>query len=180
MSTEAEVSKELEKFFQQQGWEYRKEWVTKSGKAIDFLIKAPYGEGHIFFGIECKKDLNQKSKATTLADYLEQASAYAKDLDMPVFLAPVISSESNSGIFSGGTNLDSTAALLIFGGRFNVGALVKQEQYWNGAYAGVSWSMVIRGAKFWDVRNGFNPKRLNTVCSNGSKKERKKIKIWKS
>ena len=179
MNTEAEASEELEKFFQQQGWEYRKEWVTKSGKAIDFLIKAPYGEGHIFFGVECKKDLDDKTNATILADYLEQASAYSKDLGMPVFLAPIFTREPPSSFFHGGRGITSLAGLTIFGGRFNVGVFAMREHWWNGGY-GKDCFFILRGGKFWDTHSGFNPKRLNMVCSNGSKKERREIKVWKS
>lgn len=179
MLTEAEVSKELEKFFQQEGWDYRKEWlIKKSGKVIDFLVKAPHDGGHIFFGVECKKDLNHKTNATVLADYLEQASAYSRDLGMPVFLAPINSHKSVSSLCTGGEHLEATASLLIFGGRQNVGGLVKRQTSW-GNVTSTSWYMAMRGASFWDSRNGFNPKRLHMVESTGSTKERVNIKIWK-
>ena len=178
MKTEAEISKELEEFFQQEGWEYRKEWITKSGKAIDFLVKAPYEDGHIFFGVECKKDLSHDTNASVLADHLEQASAYARDLDMPIFLAPIVTKDAPSALFFGHNNIDKLSALNIFGGRFNVGTLVRQERWWYGQKH-VQWFSILRGGIFWDWR-GFNPKRLNTVCSLGSEKKRKEMKIWKS
>ena len=177
METEAEASKELEKFFQQQGWEYRKEWVTKSGKAIDFLIKAPHDGGYIFFGVECKKDLHRETNATVLADYLEQASAYSKDLGMPVFLAPIFTREPPSSFYHGGREITGLSGLTIFGGRFNVGVLIRREHWWAGSQA--DWTLILRGGNFWDTNKGFNPKRLNMVCSSGSKKERRELKIWK-
>ena len=180
METEAEASKELIKFFNQQGWGFRKEWPTKSGKAIDYLVKAPHDGGHIFFGVECKKDLNQKTKATVLANYLEQASAYSRDLNMPVFLAPVVSI-GNNGFTTGGANLDALDALTIFGGRMNVGILVRENYNWYTAIGhSHRWFMVMRGAKFWDGYRGFNQDKLNLVCSTGSAKERIPLKVWRT
>jgi hypothetical protein len=175
--TEAEVSKQLEQFFTEYGWEYRKEWVTKSGKAIDFLVKAPYDDGYIFFGVECKKDLINDN-ATVLADHLEQASAYSRDLDMPVFLAPIVSGSSINSFYHGGNTITAISALNIFGGRFNVGCLIKQERWYGGAYH-QEWFMIMRGGAFWDSKNGFNKSRLHMVGSTGSEKIRRDIKIWK-
>jgi hypothetical protein len=177
MRTEAEIAEDLCGFFKSVGWDYRREWVTKSGKAIDFLVKAPYEDGHIFFGVECKKDLGHNTNASVLADHLEQASAYAKDLDMPVFLAPIMTKATPSDLFLGSKELDNLSALNIFGGRFNVGTLVRQERWWYGQKQ-VQWFSILRGGIFWDYR-GFNSKRLNTVCSLGSEKKRKGMKIWK-
>jgi hypothetical protein len=178
MRTEAEVSEDLCKFFKSQGWDYREKFPTKSGKEIDFVVKAPYDGGSIFFGVECKRDIGEYSKATALADYLEQARAYSTDLDMPVFLAPVISSRGPSELYHGGTKLDALSALTIFGGRVNVGLLVQQDRTRYGTQSR-NWLMVLRGGRFWDQRGGFNPKKLSIVCSTGSAKERKDIKIWK-
>ena len=176
--TEAETSEKLRSFFDSKGWEYKPEWVIeKSGKIIDYLVKAPYDGGHIFFGVECKKDL-LTAKATELADYLEQASSYSRDLDMPVFLAPVFCGASPSNFYGGGTNLSAISAFNIFGGRFNVGMLIKQIRYWGGEEHTYGF-MILRGGLFWDDRHGFNLKRLNMVCSTGSAKERKDIKVWK-
>lgn len=177
-ATEAEVSKELAQFFNAQGWEYRKEWLTKSGKAIDYLVKAPYDGGHIFFGVECKKDLNDNTNATVLADYLEQASAYSRDLNMPVFLAPIQTGAAPSEFYHGNRELSRLAGLTIFGGRFNVGIIVHQKRWYYGSEHRTSF-LILRGGNFWESRSGFNPKRLHMVCSTGSAKERKELKIWK-
>ena len=176
--TEAEVSQELSQFFDEQGWEYRKEWATKSGKAIDYLVKAPYDGGHIFFGVECKKDLNDNTNATVLADYLEQASAYSKDLDMPVFLAPIKTQAAPSAFYHGNRELSRLAGLTIFGGRFNVGIIVHQTRWYYGEKHDASY-LILRGGTFWESKTGFNPKRLHMVCSTGSSKERKELKIWR-
>jgi hypothetical protein len=176
--TEIEVSQELARFFDIQGWEYRKEWVTKSGKAIDYLVKAPYDGGHIFFGVECKKDLTHTTNATILADYLEQASGYSKDLGMPVFLAPIKTGAAPSAFYHGGRSIDGLAGLTIFGGRFNVGVIVHQTRHYYGEKHEASY-LILRGGNFWESRTGFNPKRLHMVCSTGSAKERKEIKVWR-
>jgi len=180
METEEKVSEELSKFFDGQGWEYRKEWVTKSGKAIDYLVKAPYDEGHIFFGVECKKDFNEKTNITILADHLEQANAYSKDLDMPVFLATFHTKKSASGMYQGGTEVQAIQALMVFGGRVNVGGIFRQTRYVGQCDYLNRWFFILRGSVFWDDRTGFNEKRLNMVNSTGSAKERKALKIWKS
>lgn len=176
--SEKETTKELVDFFDAQGWDYRTEWVTKSGKAIDYLVKAPYDGGHIFFGVECKADLNEDTKATVLADYLEQASAYSRDLNMPVFLAPIINDGSMSAHINGGREMDRLSALNIFGGRFNVGTIIKQERWWQG-FKTVRWFFILRGAYFWNSNTGFNKAKLQMVCSTGSAKERENIKVWR-
>lgn len=175
---EKQISEQLKVFFKEQRWEYREEWPTKSGKAIDFLIKAPYDGGHIFFGVECKRDLNEHTNATILADYLEQASAYSKDLNLPVFLAPVFTNKSPSNFYFGDRDISRLAGLNIFGGRFNIGTLIKQERWWDGVKY-IHWFMILRGGSFWNDEEGFNPKRLNMVCSTGSEKQRKELKVWK-
>jgi hypothetical protein len=106
--------------------------------------------------------------ATTLADHLEQAAAYARDLNMPVFIGPVQTSKSPSSMYTGGKTVDSVCALNIFGGRMNVGTFVVGNT-WHGD----KFFMILRGASFYE--NGFNPKRLNMVTSTGSKKERTDI-----
>ena len=174
--SEADYSELLREFFSAQGWEYKEQYPTKSGKAIDFVVKAPHDGGHIFFGVECKRDLHSETNVTSFADYLEQAAAYSVDLKMPVFLAPIMHYYSPSGLYSGGQNVRALNALCIFGGRFNIGLMANRLNYWDNV---VTWFMVIRGAKFWDEQEGFNDKRLNMVCSTGSKKERKPLKVWK-
>jgi len=169
--SEKEHSEDLRKFFYKNKWDYREQWTTKSGNAIDFLVKAPHDGGHIFFGVECKKDMNMQTHATIFADHLEQAAGYAKDLKMPVFLGPVYFDGSPQAACLGGHTIRSISALNIFGGRMNVGTLIFRigfpETY-----------MMMRGDVFWDF-NGFNQRRLTYVISTGSKKERIPLKIWK-
>lgn len=173
VKSEKEHSEDLRKFFYKNGWDYREQWPTKSGNAIDFLVKAPYEGGHIFFGVECKKDMNTRTAATTFADHFEQASAYAKDLQMPVFLGPVYFPGSASAACLGGHTISSVSALNIFGGRMNVGTLIFRTDYRDaGPY------LMIRGDVFWDS-TGFHADRLTFVISTGSKKERIPLKIWK-
>ena len=41
----------LRMFFESIGWEFREEYeIKKTGKRIDFCVKAPYEDGYIFFG----------------------------------------------------------------------------------------------------------------------------------
>lgn len=171
--SENDYSVILRDLFDRMGWIYKEQYLTKSGKAIDFVVKAPHDGGHIFFGVECKKDLNEKTNITTLADYLEQAQAYSEDLDMPVFLAPIMHGDSPSSLYLGGTKVPALNALTIFGGRVNVGVLARVGSHCN------LWYMVLRGSCFWKQKEGFNNKRLHMVCSTGSKKERKPLKVWK-
>lgn len=179
--SESDCSQLLREFFQAQGWEYREEYEIKgSYKRIDFVVKAPHGDGHIFFGVECKKDLSNDTNITVLADYLEQAAAYSKALDMPVFLGPVLNGGMVAGLASGGHHVEALNSLCIFGGRFNVGMLSNQMYVWGyGANKDVKYGLILRGGYFWDRASGFNEKRLNMVCSTGSKKERKPLKVWK-
>lgn len=174
--TEKEAVDVVRRFFDAYGWEYKEQYPTKSGKAIDFYVKAPHDGGFIFFGVEVKKDLSGKTNATVLADYLEQARAYSVDLDAPVFLAPA-QGLGVAELSSGGENLRAISALSIFGGRVNVGILSREERYYKGI-SSVNWYMVMRGGVFWK-HDAFNPKRLTMVSSTGSKKERRNIKIWR-
>jgi hypothetical protein len=171
--SEKEHSEDLRKFFYKHGWEYREQWPTKSGKAIDFLVKAPYDGGHIFFGIECKKDMDKTTNATIFADHLEQAAAYSKDLKMPVFLGPVYFPGSPQSACLGGHQLTSVAALNIFGGRMNVGTLIFRT-----GFAEIEPYILLRGDVFWDT-TGFNKDRLTYVVTTGSAKTREPLKVWK-
>ena len=121
--------------------------------------------------------MNTRTAATTLADHFEQASAYAKDLKMPVFLGPVYFPGSPSSACLGGHTISSISALNIFGGRMNVGTLVYRTGL-NHTYNYNNWYLMIRGDVFWNP-DGFNDSRLNYVVTTGSKKERIPLKIWK-
>ena len=177
IETEKNAVEMLKDLIVSQGWDFREQYETKSGKLIDFVIKAPYSGGHIFFGVECKRRTNDETHATELADYLEQAAAYSRDLDMPVFVGPVLSNSRGCQLYQGGSELKSLAAFNIFGGRFNVGAIVRNPPMNRISHS--EWSIVLRGDMFWETETGFNPQRLHMVCSKGSKLERKPMKIWK-
>lgn len=171
-ATEKAASKLVSELLDAKGWSYEKEFKTSSGKAIDFVVTAMHEDREVKFGIEVKRQLSEHYPnglaATTLADHLEQAAAYARDLNMPVFIGPVQTNKSPSSMYTGGKMVDSVCALNIFGGRMNVGTFVVGNT-WHGD----SFYMILRGASFYE--NGFNPKRLNMVTSTGSKKERKDI-----
>lgn len=171
-ATEKAASKLVSKLLDDKGWSYEKEVRTVSGKAIDFVVTAMHEDREVKFGIEVKRQLSEHYPnglaATTLADHLEQAAAYARDLNMPVFIGPVQTNKSPSSMYTGGKMVDSVCALNIFGGRMNVGTFIVGNT-WHGD----SFYMILRGASFYE--NGFNPKRLNMVTSTGSKKERKDI-----
>lgn len=171
--TEKAASALLRKLFTHEGWAYEEQVRTKSGKAIDFVVEGTDSEGVIVkFGVECKRKMTKYHEdglaATVLADYLEQAAGYSRDLDMPVFIGPVLTNRSPSSMHTGGRSVESVCALNIFGGRFNVGTLVI-----NSARL-FRWYMILRGAPFWNDGK-FNQNRLNMVCSTGSKKERRSI-----
>ena len=176
--SEEDYAKELRLFFAQSGWKYREQWQTNSGNLIDFLVKAPHDGGHIFFGVECKKDMNTSTAATTLADHFEQAAGYAKDLKMPVFLGPVYYPGSANSACLGGNTIKPIAALNIFGGRMNVGTLVYRTGF-NSSYNYNNWYLLMRGDYFWEPPKGFNESRLTYVVTTGSKKERIPLKVWK-
>lgn len=175
--TEDKASQFIRELLNAQGWAFDEQVRTKSGKKVDFVVRAYEAT----FAIECKRRMtvyhNNGLNATTLADYLEQAAAYSADLDMPVFLGPVQKNMTPMSACTGGINIDSVAALNIFGGRLNVGTLIVhgqnnlQRMVGNEPY----WFLFLRGAAFWTQRDGFNEKRLNMVCSTGSKKERKSL-----
>jgi hypothetical protein len=171
-ATEKAASKLVSKLLDEKGWSYEREVKTVSGKAIDFVVTAQHEDREIKFGIEVKRQMSPHYPnglaATTLADHLEQAAAYARDLNMPVFIGPVQSDKSPSSMYTGGKMVDSVCALNIFGGRMNVGTFIVGNT-WHGD----KFFMILRGASFYE--NKFNPKRLNMVTSTGSKKERTDI-----
>jgi hypothetical protein len=169
-ATEKTASDLVKYFLNKNKWQYEQEVRTPNGKAIDYVVTGTYGDREFKFGIEVKRHLSKHYAgglhATTLADHFEQAAAYARDLNMPVFIGPFQTDKSPSASYIGGPdNLDSLRALNIFGGRMNVGSLI----------IGRNEYMILRGASFWEEHTGFNPKRLNIVTSTGSDKERTDI-----
>ena len=184
-TTEEECSAFLRDQFKQRGWKYKEQFKTSSNKAIDFLIKARHNGGYIFFGVECKKDMDELTPATTFADHFEQARAYAQDLKMPVFVGPIFTRADPSGSYKGGAEISAIAGFNIFGGRSNVGSLIFQVDWNNDRLVRAQYA-IMRGDIFWSsdknnrhtCENGFNPKRLNVVSTTGSKRERVTMKVW--
>lgn len=176
--TEVYATKVVLHFLAEVGWDYIQEYEIKSiGKYIDFYVKAPYEDGYIFFGIECKKQLSYSTNATEFAGYVEQAGAYARELQAPVFIGPLVDSFNLSEMYHGGPHLTSVAATSIFGGRFNVGVMGFSYRYLRGISPDNA-IFALRGNAFW--KDGkFNPKRVNIVTTTGSKKTRTPMKIYR-
>jgi len=170
--TEVKASGLVRNFLDRQGWDYKEQVNTGTGNRIDFVVDTYDSmlDKQIKFGIECKRQMSTHYAnglaATALADYLEQSAAYSRGLNVPVFIGPVQTTASPSSSYVGGSNIDSVCALNIFGGRFNVGTLMFSNNPYHPEF------FILRGATFWDSRNGFNQKRLNMVTSTGSKKQR--------
>ena len=174
LNAEEKCSELVRGFIVGNDWDFVPEYQMSNGKRIDYLVAAE--NGSIQFGIECKRRMSEEYQrgvhATVLADYFEQAAAYAKELDVPVFLGPVVHDGSKSDLYRGGEILSSLAALNIFGGRMNVGTLT--NLYSGGDY---NWVMILRGAAFWGYDSGlkdyaFNESRLSVARTTGSKLER--------
>lgn len=170
--TEAAATILIRRFLNREQWTFEEQVPTPDGNRIDFVVDTydPESDKNIKFGIECKRQMSKHFEdglnATVLADYLEQAAAYSRSLNMPVFLGPVQSNMSPSSAYLGGPHVDSMRALNIFGGRFNVGTMNFSSNPHTPEF------FILRGATFWDKQNGFNPKRLKMVTSTGSKKQR--------
>mgnify|MGYP003647089120 FL=1 len=171
------ASRWVKSVLDEQNWDYQTEAAAGEGR-IDYLVKAP----QCSFGIEVKRDLySEQLKMTNMADYFEQASSYAKALEVPVFLGPVIVNQSTPSVaYAGGTTADALSAFNIFGGRVNIGTLI----YFRGGYPPSYWAMILRGGLFWSGHpkhrhgfneHGFNPKKLSFVSSTGSKKKREPL-----
>ena len=168
LDTEGKCSELVRDFIVGNDWDFVPEYQMSNGKRIDYLVAAE--DGSIQFGIECKRRMSEEYQrgvhATVLADYFEQAAAYAKELDVPVFLGPVLHDGNKNDLYSGGEELSSLAALNIFGGRMNVGTLTNLYSYGDNY-----WVMILRGAPFWE-RGAFNESRLSMARTTGSKLER--------
>lgn len=175
VNTEARASQLLRDFFASTSWEYREQYLTKNNGVIDFVVKAPHQDGYIFFGVECKRQLCNETNATELADHMEQAQAYSKNLNMPIFLGPVLTPDMGSSLWLGGHKMSSIAALNIFGGRVNVGTIIRTQR---DEYVTPRWCMVLRGDYFLAYDGRFNSARINMVSTTNSKKQREPMKIW--
>lgn len=161
----------LHKMARRDGWNFEKQCaVSDTKKRIDYIVDA----GGLKFGIECKAKLVPGSdgmKAAALASHFEQAAAYARALEMPVFIGPVIWYDNPSSAVAGGWEMSSLAALNLFGGRVNVGTLI-YHIYGNGR---TFWTLSLRGQSFWKPDYGFSTKVNKLVTSTGSKKERRDL-----
>jgi ribosomal protein L28 len=164
--TEVHFSNELKEFFLNQNWSFLTEKNTKSKKRIDFLVSA----NKINFGVECKKNLNDDTSLSELADYFEQCIGYSKDLNMPIFLGPYHTEKSLSDISCGGIKIPPINSFVILGGRANVGLIVHQRNRTRNR-----WFLNLRGSYFWEQSEGFKNDALKFITSTGSKKERVSI-----
>ena len=154
------------------GWSFEEQVrIPNSRGRIDYVVTTDEG---LQFGIECKKNLFHEDKvgmsARVLAGHFEQAAAYARDLQMPVFIGPFVAPVSLMGATGGGLKLTSLAALNIFGGRVNVGTLLHHN------YRAGSWSLILRGQRFWSEYEGMQERMNKLVVSKGAKKERVQLK----
>ena len=123
--TEVEASEFVRGFFRSRSWNFR-EQVSAGGGRIDFVLTD--GDEAPVLGVEVKKDIDNNTSASRLADVLEQAVGYSRDLDVPVVVGPAMLDLGRGRmgfdrLHLGGRRLDSIAALTIFGGRVNVGVM---------------------------------------------------------
>lgn len=168
-NSESEVTLTLRSFFVERGWDFSPEVKTVDGKYIDYVVSAPTPYGEVQFGVECKARLDGSTKLTEWADHFEQAHAYSKALDMPVFVGPYHTSESPMGVYHGGTEVSAVSAFCAIGGRANVGVLVSRHCYHDYFY------LILRGASFWEPDIGFRKSQLRMVRSTGSYRGRRPI-----
>lgn len=116
-STEDEASEFLRSWLKARGFSFAEQVWTGSGR-IDFCLLQD-GKPHV--GIEVKRDIDDETNASTLADYYEQANGYSRDLNVPVLLGPAMTRLYGQDLHLGGAQLKALCALAIFGGRTNVG-----------------------------------------------------------
>jgi hypothetical protein len=149
------------------GWSFEEQVrIPNSRGRIDYVVTTDDG---LQFGIECKKGLycgEVGTSAKILAGHFEQAAAYARGLQLPVFVGPFVTHDNFSGLVQGGQKLTALAALNIFGGRVNVGSLVHHDYDWG------AWTLILRGHRFWSHRYGMQERMNKLVTSQGAKKER--------
>lgn len=115
---EVDASAYVRDWLERERVEFEEQFPTGHG-AIDFVLKMG-GRPHV--GIEVKRDIGDSTNASLLADYMEQAHAYSRDLQIPVLLGPVITQKDDLDMCRGGSeSISALAGLVIFGGRINVG-----------------------------------------------------------
>lgn len=119
-ANEAELQKEIERYFKAQGIPHEREYRI-GGSRVDFALLTPAGKP---WGLlECKWPLDTETlDLKDAADYFEQCIKYAIPSGLPVFVGPFFKfSEGVSGCFSGGSKPKAVAALSAIGGRMNCG-----------------------------------------------------------
>lgn len=119
-ATEAEAVRYVRSQFERREFSFIEEVWTGSGR-IDMVLLGEGGEPTL--GIELKRDIHDQTSASALADYMEQAVAYSRDMNIPVLLGPAMSDLEGMSLHLGGTSPRSLCSLAIFGGRVNVGVL---------------------------------------------------------
>lgn len=135
------------------GWECQEQYQLPSGSRIDFLMTVRGNHNILQFGVECKPKLSSTYQrgvhVTTLANYLEQCVDYSRELELPVFLGPYVSSTGN--LPTGGfNNVSSIDAFTLFGGRLNVGVLeYHHRRAWTHSPEEHMWTLVLRGKRMW-------------------------------
>jgi hypothetical protein len=161
------------------GWRYEEEYELKSGWArLDYLVKAPYEGGHIFFGIECKKALSRYTSWSDLAKYFEQMVAYQTrpDVSYPIFLAPIVEDENINNFYKkypSYTNLNNIQVFDRLAGRLNVGVMYMSRTKGNwGA------TLRLRDGTYYSDHRGFRKDRLKISVTKNSHITRVPQKIW--
>ena len=187
IATEEDASKVIRRLALEVGWECEEQYKLPNGKKIDFLMTVAHTanfQKSFQFGVECKPRLSIEHKrglnVTNLAAHFEQCAAYARELNLPVFLGPYLTSGAYTPV--GGTTVRSMDAFNLFGGRVNVGTLaysaynrLRSTQVDEEASF---WALILRGKRMWrssGYKAGYHTDVATLVTSQGSKKERKSI-----
>ncbi len=186
IATEEDASKVIRCLALYAGWGCEEQYKLPNGKKIDFLmtVKPNANKESFQFGVCCKPCLSLEHRrglnVTNLAAHFEQCAAYARELNLPVFLGPYLTSGAYTPV--GGTTVKSMDAFNLFGGRVNVGTL---------AYSAYNrlrsthideeasfWALILRGKRMWrssGYKAGYHTDVATLVTSQGSKKERESI-----
>ena len=177
IATEKDASEVIRCLALNANWVCKEQYKLPNGKIIDFLMTYEEGNKPLQFGIECKPRLHFSYErglhVTTLASYFEQCAAYARELNIPVFLGPYFI--DGAYLPAGGTKPRSMDAFNLFGGRVNVGTLAySYYRYKKHNF----WALILRGRRMWRSsghKAGYNVDVATIVTSQGSKKEREPI-----
>jgi len=163
--TEAQLQTSLRRQFGMRCWHFSEQYDTGSGR-IDFVLFNKDAKPEL--GIEIKRGLSWQTAASDWADYLEQAQGYSRDLSVPVLVGPLeIGTASFSTLHHGGAHLSAAAAMVIYGGRSNVGVFAVRD----GDFGFVLRGKVIYAESEWGG-NVFHADHLKMVYSRNSQKVR--------